>query len=203
MRVFTFLGVLRVAVGLLLFSGTARADATISLNGDGSIDVQIPGLTFKRVVVEGGSDLATWEQITNTTPAGETISFIDPARPSEATRFYRFYEPPFQAPQAVRHLNVSLTYSVIGAINYIVDFNGTSSGTFREQYENEPSLYGTFTYAPNGLSAHLLMNYEGPFAGDYDDMTLNFAEPPASGTLSGTQKVGAEIGPMQGTFTYE
>ena len=92
---------------------------------------------------------------------------------------------------------------MIGTFSYTVDLNGGSNGVFLETYPDSSTLFGTFTYGPNGSLGNLFLNYQGEFQGDFDDMTLEFAEPPAPGKFTGIQKVGPTTGSMSGTFTFE
>jgi hypothetical protein len=65
---------------------------------------------------------------------------------------------------------------------------------------------GTFTYTPNGTRfAHLRLNYIGAFAGDYDDMNLEFRGPAGStipSVFTGTQRISTTQYFFRGTFLY-
>jgi len=189
-----------IALSLLLIPAQA---ATITVFADGSTTVELPGLTAKRLGVEASSNLLDWQAIADTATSGETVNFTDPDRSGQTARFYRFFEPPFSAPLSLQRLDVHLISSILGTFRYTVLFNGASSGTFIESESNNFTLFGTFTYVPNGTSAHLVLFYGGEFQGDYDDMNLEFREPPQSSLFTGTQKANSQTGVMQGDFTYE
>jgi hypothetical protein len=84
---------------------------------------------------------------------------------------------------------------VIGADNYIVDLSGESSGVFTIQNR---FVHGVLTYQPSGAYAHLRMVYQGEYAGDFDDVTLDFDRL----TFTGNQAVGSDRGQMSGSFTF-
>jgi hypothetical protein len=83
--------------------------------------------------------------------------------------------------------------SVAGGSDYTVTMTGGASGNFTAG----PDLLGTYTYTPNGTTANLRLNYQGQFAGDFDDMALDFT----NNSVSGTQRYNGVDGPIVGTFS--
>jgi len=74
-----------------------------------------------------------------------------------------------------------------------VNLSGGGTGTFT----GSDGLTGTYTYTVTGPSAaRLRLDYGGQFAGDFDDMNLNFA----NGTFTGSQTYNGTFGAMNGTF---
>lgn len=108
------------------------------------------------------------------------------------------------APASLSSVTVTTTASVLGAgSHYTVNLSGGSSGTF--VISNGSVGSGTYTYAPSGNQARLVLTYTGEFQGDFDDMTLFFNAGPGtteSSTFTGTQKVGEQQGALAGNFAY-
>jgi hypothetical protein len=103
---------------------------------------------------------------------------------------------PATAPATLRAVTIHTSAgSVSGVSDYTVQLTGASSGTFTAS--NNTS--GNFIYEViNSTTAHLRLNYGGQFTGDYDDMTLNFA----NAVITGTQIYnGTGPGAINGTFT--
>jgi hypothetical protein len=81
------------------------------------------------------------------------------------------------------------------SVNRVRLVGGYNSGIFIASGD----LVGNFYYQrQNVVQARLRLDYTGQFAGDYDDVTLDFA----SGTFIGTQTYNGGNGPLSGTFTY-
>jgi len=76
-------------------------------------------------------------------------------------------------------------------------FTGNQFSAVRN--DGQPMGSGTFTYAPNGDTAHLVMSYSG--STDADDFTMTFNQG-NTGSYTGTQTTGTSTVPASGTFTY-
>jgi hypothetical protein len=87
--------------------------------------------------------------------------------------------------------------SPAGSQDYTATFTG---GTFNFTAGGGPGLSGPFEYTVTGpTTAHLVLHYSTPYAGDYDDMTLTFTGP-GTGTISGSSLV-QSASPNPGTIT--
>jgi hypothetical protein len=111
---------------------------------------------------------------------------------------------PTLAPAAINVVTGNADSGVGAGATYTVVLNGSTSGTF--QITNSGSNgNGTFTYAPDGNQARLILTYGGAYQGDFDDMTLFFTQ--AHGSIQPNQFIGNQqvnnVGyPFRGTFTY-
>lgn len=103
------------------------------------------------------------------------------------------------APASLSRVDVVNTQSGTGPSSYTINLSGGASGTFT--ISGGSVGQGNYTYTPSGNSARLVLTYTD-FVGDQDDMTLNFRQPPAANTHTGTQRIGSETYTIQGTFTY-
>ena len=103
------------------------------------------------------------------------------------------------APATLSRVDVVNTQSGTGPSSYTINLNGGTSGTFT--ISGGSVGQGNYTYTPSGNSARLVLTYTD-FVGDVDDMTLNFRQPPAANTHTGTQSIQGESYTIQGTFTY-
>jgi hypothetical protein len=70
---------------------------------------------------------------------------------------------------------------------------GGATGTFTAG----EGLFGNYSYTPSGNTAHLRLDYGGQFAGDFDDMTLDFS----NASINGTQRYNGVNGVILGTFS--
>lgn len=103
------------------------------------------------------------------------------------------------APATLQSVSVVNTQSGTGPSDYTINLSGGASGDFT--ITGNSVGRGTYTYTPSGNSANLVLNYTD-FPGDQDNMTLNFRQPPAQNTHTGTQKIGNDTYTINGTFTY-
>jgi len=105
------------------------------------------------------------------------------------------------APAMLVTMNVQNEISQTGPSFYTIHFSG--AGQFTIDLPGYGS--GNFVYTPGTNTAHLVLNYTGDLASDVDDLNLVFKAPSGSripSLQSGTQKISAQVYPVQGTFTF-
>jgi hypothetical protein len=105
------------------------------------------------------------------------------------------------APAVLVTMHVQNEISQTGPSFYTIHFS--AAGQFTIDLPGYGS--GNFLYTPGTNTAHLVLNYTGDLVGDVDDLNLVFKAPSGStipSLQSGTQTIGGQVYPVQGTFTF-
>jgi len=199
-------------------SGTESGTFTATPSGDG----------YNVSLVNAAGDTNSTLVLTFTAPGTGTYTFDRPGQPQAAGNFVQTSadpnpttgepapttgepapttgEPapttgnptPGNAPATLTTLTFTTGPGVVDQGTVITTtFNGNQFSAVRNDGQSMGS--GTFTYAPNGNNAHLVMSYSG--STDADDFTLTF-NGGGAGTYTGTQTSGTTTVPASGTFTY-
>jgi hypothetical protein len=114
---------------------------------------------------------------------------------------------PTTPPPALRTLRLVTLDSALGpGLDFTVTLTGATSGTFWSTGRFQG--HGTFTYSTTtATGAKLRLDWLDEFAGDYDDLTLNFLEGAGlaqkANTFSGTIAAEGIVEQVTGTFSYE
>jgi len=107
-----------------------------------------------------------------------------------------------QAPAALQSITITPANGITAGQTFTVALNNgnfTATGS-----DNQAMGSGTYTYAPNGTTADLQLNYSGA-EGDFDLYHLVFTQTQGSGAannFTGTQRVSGGDSPIHGTFIY-
>jgi hypothetical protein len=194
------------SAGTIVFSNNGPSFLWLLPNGTiqvGSYVANRAGSVWSVDLLKDGSEPATASlRIQFTASDSGTLSITPSGVLDGATepfaRSTRMVDANLLPPPTIRSISVRVDpSSLIGGADFSAMFSG---GIFIYTQGGGPGLTGPYQYTVTGPNtAHLVLHYTAPFAGDVDDVTLTF-NGAGSGTIRGTSISGGQSGVFTGTF---